>query len=177
MARTTQRSVARGTTTARGTTKVRVRPQLTPEGVRMIEERIADIRDRRLPDLRPLLVEHERDERYVAEFTALLEEAEDWERFLAEAEVIEDTSPGPDRRVKLGTRVRVTLADGSKAWVRPVHPREAFLDDERISATSPLGASLIGARAGEVVEVDAPVGVWQCTVLTVGEGRSRRSAT
>jgi len=40
--------------------------------------------------------------------------------------------------------VSVTLADGTKAWVRPVHPREAFLDDERISVTSPVGSALIG---------------------------------
>lgn len=161
------------TATARDLKQATSRPQLTPEGVRMIEERIADIRTRRLPELRPLLVEHERDERHVAEFATLLEEAEDWERFLAEAVVITDTSVGSDKRVRIGMRVHVTLANGSKDWVRPVHPREAFFDDERISVTSPLGSALIGARIGEGVEVDAPIGTWQCTVLGVGEPRRR----
>ena len=64
-------------------------------------------------------------------------------------------------------RVHVVLADGSTAWVRPVHPAEAFLDDERISVTSPLGMALIGARASHVVWVSAPAGVWGCTVLTI----------
>ena len=42
------------------------------------------------------------------------------------------------------------------AWVRPVHPDEAFLDEERISATSPLAIALVGARTGHTVWVDAP---------------------
>jgi transcription elongation GreA/GreB family factor len=70
--------------------------------------------------------------------------------------------------------VRVTLADGSKAWVRPVHPAEAFLDDERISITSPLGSAILGARPGDVLTVEAPVGAWECSVLSIEGVRKRR---
>ena len=144
-----------------------ITPRLTPGGYARIAERIADITDSRLPALRPLLVDRERDERDVAEFERLLEEADALEALLAEAEIIADDPTGFEGRVELGMRVQVTLADGSTAWVRPVHPAEAFLDEERISMTSPLGIALIGARASHVVWVDAPSGVWSCTILEV----------
>ena len=147
-------------------------PRLTAEGYAMIEQRLADIRDRRLPELRPLLVEHERDERDVAQFESLLAEEARWQALLAEAEVLPDLPS--EGTVVLGSRVRVTLADGSKAWVRPVHPAEAFLDDERISITSPLGSALMGARPGDVLKVAAPVGEWECSVLSIEGVRKRR---
>jgi transcription elongation GreA/GreB family factor len=138
----------------------------------MIEARLEDIRESRLPALRPLLVEHERDERIVAEFEALLAQEAHWQRLLAEAQVLpEEPANGV---VQLGTRVRVTLADGSKAWVRPVHPEEAFLDEERISCTSPLGSALMGARRGDAVTVEAPVGRWECSVLSIHGSSKRR---
>ena len=59
------------------------------------------------------------------------------------------------------------MVDGSQEWVRIVHPAEAFLDDERISETSPLATALLGARASDAVWVDAPSGVWSCSVLEV----------
>ncbi len=143
------------------------RPQLTREGYLRLEERAADIRERRLPDMRPLLVETERDERVVAEFERLLEEANGIDTLLAQADVIGIDPVAVDGRVDLGMRVEVILEDGTSAWVRPVHPDEAFLDDERISATSPLAIALIGARTGHTVWVDAPTGAWPCQVLSI----------
>jgi transcription elongation GreA/GreB family factor len=143
------------------------RPQLTREGYLRLEERAADIRDRRLPDMRPLLVETERDERVVAEFERLLEEANGIDTLLAQADVIGIDPVDVDGRVVLGMRVEVILEDGTSAWVRPVHPDEAFLDDERISATSPLAIALIGARTGHTVWVDAPTGAWPCQLLSI----------
>lgn len=148
---------------------------VTIRGRRLIEERIADIRERRLAELRPLLVEHERDERYVTEFENLLEEAARWEAFLSEAKVLDPTSAVKSGRVDLGVRVRVRTQKGDEIWVIPVHPAEAFLDDERISVASPLGSAILGARKGETVEVDAPVGIWQCTILDVARESVPRS--
>ena len=142
-------------------------PRLTPGGYARISERLQDIRQERLPQLRPLLVDRERDERDVAEFERLLEEADSLQALLAEAVIIADDPAGFDGRAELGMRVQVTLQDGTTAWVRPVHPAEAFLDDERISMTSPLGIALLGARASHVVWVNAPSGMWACTVLAV----------
>ena len=142
------------------------RPQITAEGFQRITERVTDIRQRRLPELVPLLVETDRDERYVHEYEQLLAEAHEWEGFLAEAQVL-NTADGDAGVVNLGTRALVTLVDGTDAWVRPVHPREAFLDDERISMDSPLGKAIIGARCGDAVEVDSPVGTWQAVIREI----------
>jgi transcription elongation GreA/GreB family factor len=141
------------------------RPQLTRAGIEQLEQRVVDIRERRLPEMRPLLVESERDERVVAEFERLIEEANSIDAILAQAEPIAIDPVSVDGRVTLGMRVRVTLEDGITAWVRPVHPEEAFLDEERISATSPLAIAIVGARAGHTVWVDAPTGAWPCEVL------------
>jgi transcription elongation GreA/GreB family factor len=141
--------------------------RLTPGGYAGMARRLQDIREHRLPRMRPLLVDRERDERDVAEFERLLQEVDDLEALLAEAQIIVGDPTGFEGRVEVGMRVHVTLADGSKAWVRPVHPAEAFLDDERISMTSPLGIALLGSRVSHVVWIDAPAGVWGCTVLAV----------
>jgi len=143
------------------------RPQLTREGYGRLEMRAQDIRDRRLPEIRPLLVETERDERVVADFERLTTEASEIDILLAQADVIAIDPVTIDGTVALGMRVKVTLEDGDQAWVRPVHPDEAFLDEERISATSPLAMALIGAHTGETVEVDAPSGAWPCQVLEI----------
>lgn len=142
----------------------RVVAQITADGRIQLEERLLDLKDRRLPELALLLQEPERDERTVVEYEALLLEIADWEGFLAEAGSSTTDASVFDGTIALGTRALVTLADGTEAWVRPVHPREAFLDDERISVTSPVGIALLGAKPGDVVKVKAPTGVWKCSV-------------
>ena len=143
------------------------RPQLTRDGYALLQQKAADIRDRRLPEMRPLLVETDRDERVVAEFERLLEQADATEALLGHADVISIDPASFDGRVELGMRVQVVLADGATAWVRPVHPDEASLDDERVSATSPLAIALVGARSGHTVWVDAPTGAWPCQVVSI----------
>jgi transcription elongation GreA/GreB family factor len=142
----------------------RLAAEITPDGRLLLEEHVADLRDRRLPELGAMLQERERDERTVVEFESMLLEIAEWEGFLAEAVNAQVNAQDFDGRIVLGARALVTLADGSEAWVRPVHPREAFLDDERISVTSPVGTALIGAKPGDVVSVNAPTGVWKCSV-------------
>jgi transcription elongation factor GreA len=39
-----------------------------------------------------------------------------------------------------------------------------------VSPDSPLGKALVGARAGDEVDVDAPRGSWRAKVLSVGRG-------
>jgi transcription elongation GreA/GreB family factor len=80
-------------------------------------------------------------------------------------------------------RTRATLVDDGSCAIG----RRAVLQDERgerityeivfpgdgeptrgwISADSPLGAAILGARPGDVVDVDAPVGRWSATVISV----------
>ncbi len=139
-------------------------PQLTAQGIELIEARIRDIHERRLPELRPLLVEDERDERDVTAFESLLLEAELWQRLIAQSTTLSLPEGSFDGSISLGVRVQLRVPEG-ELWVIPVHPAEAFLDDERVSVDSPLGSALIGKRPGETVKIDAPRGSWQCTIL------------
>ncbi|MDP4825845.1 MAG: GreA/GreB family elongation factor [Candidatus Nanopelagicales bacterium] len=120
-----------------------------------------------MPALRPLLVEHERDERDVAAFESLLAEVVEWEALIAQAQVLAPPEFINLTEVGLGSRVHIACPDGETMWVRPVHPREAFLDDERISVASPLGAALMGAAVGAQLQVPAPTGSWCATVRAI----------
>ena len=139
-------------------------PHLTAQGVELIDERIRDIEDRRLAELRPLLVDEDRDERDVAAFEALLLEVELWQRLIAQSKTLRISDKDFDGTISLGVRVQLRVPEGD-IWVTPVHPAEAFLDDERVSVESPLGSALIGKRPGDTVEIAAPRGSWQCTVV------------
>jgi transcription elongation GreA/GreB family factor len=154
------------------------RPSVTQEGKQMLQERIVDLRDRRLAALVPLMIEQERDERIVAQYEDLLAEIADWEAFLAEAVVIAPRGEDSPPVVGLGDRVLISDPDREQEWVRVVDPKEAFLDDERISATSPLGRALIGAKAKTSISVEAPAGTWRCRVLRIDQPvqQARRSA-
>lgn len=170
-------TVTKGTRTARGRAERSGRPLVTRSGAQLLAERASDIRQRRLGELVPLLVERDRDERHVAEFEQLLAQADRLDAFLASANIVEINPAEFDGHLGLGMRVRVRLADRSIDWVRPVHPVEAGLDGERICITSPLGAALNGARLGDEVVVDAPVGRWTCRILAVdlGDGDVRKA--
>ena len=67
----------------------------------------------------------------------------------------------------LGSRVLVGMPDGEQVLVRPVHPVEAALDDERVSIASPLSRALLGCRPGHRVTVHGPAGEWEADVLEV----------
>jgi transcription elongation GreA/GreB family factor len=139
-------------------------PQLTAQGVELMEARIRDIEERRLAELRPLLVDEDRDERDVAAFESLLLEAKLWQRLIAQSKILSIREDEFEGAVSLGVRVHLRGPDGD-FWVTPVHPSEAFLDDERVSVESPIGSVLIGKQPGETVEIQAPRGAWQCTIL------------
>ena len=143
------------------------RSHLTPTGAALLAAELADIRDRRLPELRPLMWAEDRDERTVAHFEDLIARADSLDVLLGCAVIIKLDPTQSDPRVRLGTRVKVRLVDGSSAWVRPVDPVEAALDSERISVLAPLGAALLGCAKGARVEVAAPMGTWTCIVLAV----------
>ena len=140
---------------------------LTPEGRAMLEARLQELADDVIPSMRPLLVEDERDERVVADFERLQAEYDRLAVLLGTSGTLNPASLGPD--ITLGSRVSLTDADGKPLVVRVVAPEEAFLDDERISCTSPLALALQGRRVGDSVTVNAPAGSWTTTVLAVGE--------
>jgi transcription elongation GreA/GreB family factor len=140
---------------------------LTEQGRAMLRARMMELADQVLPDMRPLLVEDERDERVVADFERMQAEHDRLAVLLGTAGDLDTTALGDT--VVLGSRVAITDADGARRVVRIVDPVEAFLDDERISSGSPLAAALLGHAVGDRCQVHAPSGVWTATVLGIGE--------
>ncbi len=71
--------------------------------------------------------------------------------------------------VAIGRRAIVAEPDGEVASYEVALPGAANLERGSISADSPLALALLGARAGDVVDVDAPAGRWSLTVLSVDD--------
>ena len=137
---------------------------LTVEGRELMAERLRHLREVAIPTHVPLLVDRERDERDTAEFERLTAEADRLEHLLATAGTVVPSGAGT---VEPGSRVLLRLARGVQEWVRPVHPAEAILDDERISLASPLSRSLLGASVGRTVTVHGPSATWKATILRI----------
>ena len=141
--------------------------RLTADGRARLNERMAELADELLPAMRPLLVEDERDERVVADFERLQAEHDRLYVLLGTAGDIDPGSLG--EQISLGSRVVISDPEGQRRIVRIVDPVEAFLDDERISCTSPLAVALLGHGVGDECQVRAPSGIWVATVIAVGE--------
>jgi transcription elongation factor GreA len=84
---------------------------------------------------------------------------------LANAEV---TEVGGDGSVAVGSQVsyRDTVAD-QLVEVTVVHPLEASVPEGRISAESPVGKALLGAREGDQVRFETPRGNKQLEIIAV----------
>ena len=71
-------------------------------------------------------------------------------------------------RAALGSSVRYREGDASAALITLVAPADAEPAAGRISVTSPMGAAMLGRRAGEVVRVRTPGGVRVITIIAAG---------
>jgi hypothetical protein len=81
---------------------------------------------------------------------------------LGSAEEVDD----PDRAV-IGRRAVLREADGQSVSYALVFPGDGDPSLGWISGDSPMGSAVLGARAGDVVEVDAPAGRRSITVVAV----------
>jgi len=129
-----------------------------------LNKQIENIRNVQLPALAPFISATDRDERDVAEFTRLTEEANTLEALVSESgkpDLLID-----DKTIRLGSVVKIQTAKETFK-VRIVHPVEAHLDDERISVESPLGQAIMGNKKGDRVTVLAPSGNWSALIKEV----------
>jgi transcription elongation GreA/GreB family factor len=128
---------------------------VTQAGFEMIAAHVARIEDALKSETNVLLRETlERDLRY-------------WALKKASAEIVAAPSDGT---VAFGSAVRIerSLANGRRVQsFRIVGVDEADPAKGLISFRSPLAAVLIGARAGDIIEAEKPLG--EITVLSVGE--------
>ena len=59
------------------------------------------------------------------------------------------------------------MEDGSREVYQIVGTQEADPREGRISNDSPLGRALLGHRAGDIAEVEAPVGTLRFKILEI----------
>jgi len=137
---------------------------LTEFGRSELQKQINEIREVKLPALAVILNSPDRDERDSAEFIRLTDEASSLESLISEA-------GKPDvllknDKVVLGASVKIQTKKETFV-VRVVHPSEAHIDDERISAESPLGVAIMGNKKGDQVTIIAPSGNWTALIKSV----------
>jgi len=100
---------------------------------------------------------HSRDKEYL---TALEEELDRGEAL--------DSKDIPTDEVTMNSKVRVQDLDSGKEMTYSlVFPRDANIDQNRISILAPLGTALLGYRVGDVIEWKVPAGLRRIRVEEV----------
>jgi transcription elongation factor GreA len=137
---------------------------LTSQGRELLQRRLVALR-LEIADLGPQLADPELERRLDDHYDRLVQEAHHLDEVLAQATGV--PAPADPGVVALGSHVEVTFpgAGVERLWI--VDPAEAVLDDERVSARSPVALALLGRRAGDSVQVITPRGTVTCTVVTV----------
>jgi transcription elongation factor GreA len=152
---------------------------LTREGMHRIEEELQYLRTVRRQQVAHRL--HEAMEGGDIQENAEYEDARNERAFvegrileldtiLSHAVLIEERS-GPSDRVGLGSYVTVVEVDGEQEEPEQYHvvgSAEADPVAGRISNESPLGSVLMGCQVGDVVSVNAPAGVLNFKIITIG---------
>ena len=80
--------------------------------------------------------------------------------------VIVDESAASDT-ITIGCTVTVQGADGKEASYKIVGSQEADPMDGKISDESPFGKAMLGKKVGDVVEVEAPIGIVKYEILKI----------
>ena len=75
--------------------------------------------------------------------------------------VLVDEGAASDGSVTVGSKVELEDEQGGRMEVE-------ISSVGGVSPDSPLGRALLGARAGDEVEIEAPSGAWRARVLSVG---------
>ena len=151
-------------------------PILTREGKAMLEARMERLRSVVMPELVLAMRDPERDGRHDHEYARVAVEHHRLMETLADARIAEDVAHESDDEdaVRLGDEVELRFSDGGVERCLIVHPVEAPLDERRISAESPLGEAMVGAKPGAEVEVRAPGHPYRCRLLRWDRKRSPR---
>lgn len=138
---------------------------LTAEGKDELEHELQTLRSVKLPDVTRRVQELTLDgdvsdnseyEDTKEELMIVEARIREIEHLLRRAQVI-DKTPN-DGVVKLGSQVTLVDEDGHTERWTLVSPAEANTMNAKISTDSPVGAALLGKRAGEAVTVSAPGG-------------------
>jgi len=147
---------------------------LTKEGIAELKKEYEELSNVRRPEVlaRVSQARNQGDLAENAEYVAGREELsfidgrlDELEEILKQAVLIRDSKTS-SHIVKLGSKVTLHTK-GKKQVFMVVGKWEADPKEKKISHESPLGKALIGKRAGEKVEVDAPAGKIAYTIVSV----------
>ncbi|MDB4944648.1 MAG: hypothetical protein JWP97_4182 [Labilithrix sp.] len=116
--------------------------RLTAYGARLVRERVTEMTGH--PDHLPAL-----------------------ERFRVLLDTAEIVDPAGAEHVALGARVHFGSDLGPERTVVIVTPEEVGVVPDAVSASSPLAQALIGAKVGDVMELELPKGVEELEVLSI----------
>ena len=83
-----------------------------------------------------------------------------------------DTKALPKDQISLLSKVELTnLSTNVKMTYTIVSPHEMNLQEGKISCKSPIGMALMGKKVGDVVDVNAPSGIFQLRIESVLVGQ------
>lgn len=146
---------------------------MTYEGLKALEEELHDLKVNRRQEVAQKIKEarEQGDLSENAEYDAAKEEQRDLElrieeinNILKNAEVVDDDVDSSVINVGCTVKIR-DLELKEEMEYRIVGSTEANTLQGKISNESPVGKALIGAKAGETVEVEAPAGVIRYEIL------------
>jgi len=140
------------------------RAYLTEDGRHLLEERIREL-ESTVDELHDAVDDPERTTDIVENYQRAAVELSRLRSLLESAGAVEDAPDNP-QIVELGDTVTIRLDDGVEETYIVVHATEATLEDQRISAESPLGQALLARRVGDYVEVNVPAGKYGCVILS-----------
>ena len=89
------------------------------------------------------------------------------EDHLSRAQVIDPKTLNTGGRIVFAATVELEDAEGNEVTYQIVGDAEADIKENKISISSPIARALIGKHEGDLVEVRAPGGTREYTILTV----------
>lgn len=149
---------------------------LTDKGLKKLEEELQELRVVKRKEVAQKIKEarEQGDLSENAEYDAAKDEQKDIEARIEELEAILKNveiiySDEVDKEtVNVGCIVTVKeVGNGNVQDFKLVGSTEVDILNNKISNESPVGAALIGAKVGEVVTVEAPVGSFQFEILEI----------
>lgn len=149
---------------------------LTYEGLKKLEDELQDLKVNQRREIAQKIKEarEQGDLSENAEYDAAKDEQRDIEarieqieKILKNAEVVLDEEVDLDK-INIGCLVRVLdIEYDEEEEYKLVGSSEASSLQNKISNESPIGRALIGAKVGDVVDVEAPSGIIQYKVLSI----------
>lgn len=149
---------------------------LTYEGLRKYEDELHELKVVKRQEVAQKIKEarEQGDLSENAEYDAAKDEQrdieariEELEKILKNAEVVVEEEVDLDK-ISVGCQIKIVdLEDNSELTYKIVGSTEANSLKGKISNESPLGKALLGAKIGDVVTVEAPMGELQYKVLEI----------